>query len=239
MRQKSIINYFLNGFSLTNQSLELFLISLSLFLPSLLRNFIPNLEKVLSPLSFILLFINIGFMLSLPVFLEQKQQKKASDYRNIVKITFKNTKRIILPGVLLFFIFVILLILSFILLAVFLHPSRDEVTTFFQNIGKGWQPIFLVPIVLMYFFEFTSFFFSLEHNGLLDSMKKSIVTAFSNLGYISIIIIIGVTSYSTTSFIPIQTFWGQVIRIVLGGYIALWLTASSLFYYQGVIKRPL
>ncbi len=187
MKLKSIIQYFLNGFSLTNRSLDIFLISLSLSIPSLLRYFIPNtlLGKILSPVSFVLLFISIGFMLSLPVFLEQKQQKKVSDYRNIVKITFENTKRIILPSVLLFITFIVLLMFSFILVAIFLHPNKDQVSIFFQNIGKGWQPIFLIPITLMYFFEFTSFFFSLEHNGLLSSIRKSIVVAFNNLDYIS------------------------------------------------------
>ncbi len=241
MKLKSIIQYFLNGFSLTNRSLDIFLISLSLSLPSLIKYFMPNtiLGKVLSPVSFVLLFISIGFMLSLPVFLEQKQQKKVSDYRNIVKITFENTKRIILPSVLLFITFIVLLMFSFILVAIFLHPNKDQVSIFFQNIGKGWQPIFLIPITLMYFFEFTSFFFSLEHNGLLSSIRKSIVVAFNNLDYISMVIMIGIISYSITSFIPIQTFWGYVIRIALGGYIGLGLTASSLFYYQNVLKRAL
>ncbi len=241
MRQKSMINYFLNGFSLINRSLDIFLISLLLSLPTLLSIYTQNsfFVKVLQLLGFILFFISTGFMVSLPVFLIQKQQKRALDHRQIVGVTLKNTKRIILPGILLFIFFTILLGLSIVLVVIFLHPSKDQVTIFFQNFGKGWQPIFLIPITLIAFLEFTSFFFSLEHNGLLSSIKKSIVAAFNNLHYTSIVILISIISYSLTGFIPIDTFWGQLARMVLGGYIALVVTASSLFYYQNIIKRAL
>src|SRR3989344_2263494 len=180
--------------------------------------------------------ISIGFTLSLPVFLIQKQQNKALDYGQVVKATLKNTKRLILPGILLFILFTIVLMASFVLAAISLHPSKDQVTSFFQSIGKGWHPIFLIPIVLIAFLEFTSFFFSLEGNGLLSSVKKSIVVAFNNLKYISIIILISLIS-TITSFIPIETFLGPLVKMILSGYIALVLTASSLLYYQTVIYK--
>lgn len=241
MRQKSIITYFFNGFSLANRSLDIFLISILLSLFTLLSNYIQNsfLGNILQLLDFILFFISIGFMLSLPVFLIQKQQAKALDYGQIVKITLKNTKRLIIPGILLFILFTIFLVFLFALFAILLHPSKEQVTMFFQSIGKGWQPILLIPIILMSFLEFTAFFFSLEQNSLLSSLKKSIVAALNNLHYISIIILISIISYTLTSFIPVETIWGQLLRMVLGGYIALVLTASSLFYYQAVIKRSL
>lgn len=240
MQQRSIVQYFLKGFSLTNQSLDIFFISVLLFLPFLFSNFMPHtiLGKILSALSIVLIFITLGFNLSLPVFLVQRQQKKALDYREIIKVVLKNTKRIILPSISLFILLTILLILSLILTAIFIHPSREEATSFFQNIGEGWQPIFLT-IVLISFLEFTSFFFSLEHNGLLNSIKKSVLVAFNNLYYVSIVTLFSVISYFITGFIPIEPFWGQLARTLLGGYIGFALTASSLFYYQTVIKRSL
>lgn len=241
MQQRSLVQYFLKGFSLTNQSLDIFFISVLLLLPSLFSNFMPHtiLGKILSALSIVLICITIGFNLSLPVFLVQKQQKKSLDYREIIKVVLKNTKRIMLPGIALFILLIIFLILSLILTAIFIHPSREETTSFFQNIGEGWQPIFLIPVVLISFLEFTSFFFSLEHNGLLNSIKKSVLVAFNNLYYMSIVILISAISYFITGFIPIEPFWGQLARTLLGGYIGFALTASSLFYYQTVIKRSL
>lgn len=241
MQQKSIINYFLSGFSLANRSLDIFLISLLFSLPTFLSTYIQNSPLAYVPqlLNVILAFISIGFMLSLPVFLVQKQQKKALEYRYIAKVTLKNTKRIILPVFIFFVLSVVILISSFILVAIILQPNKDQIIMFLQNIVKGWQPISLIPIILLAFLQFTSFFFSLEGIGLLSSIRKSIVATFNNLYYISIVILIGIISYTLTSSIPIETFLGQVVITVLGGYIALVLTASSLFYYQAVIKGSL
>lgn len=249
MQQKSVIQYFFKGFSLANISLDVLLIGL--FLPLLylfLNSFIQNtiLGKVLFILSFVLVFINIVFLLSLPVFLIQKQQKKALDYGQIIGVILKNIRRILFPIILLA-VFFVLIFSAVMLIILFIHTlislrlnsgkSEEEITSFIQNLGKGWHPILIMPIVAISFFEFTSFFFSLENNGLLSSIKKSINAAFNNLHYISIVILINIISYSINSFIPIQTFWGQLVRMVLGGYISLVLTASSLFYYQNVVKK--
>lgn len=250
MQQKPIIQYFLNGFSLTNRSLDILLINLFLFLPllkpTLLINYTQNSifgAVLLLLAAFLLAFISIGFLLSIPVFLVQKQQKKALDYRHLGGVVIKNTRRIILPGVLLLVLLAVTLILLAILIEIFLHPnpSSKEITSFFQSIGKGWYLIFFILLVVITFFEFTSFFFSLEHDGLFSSMKKSISVAFNNLHYISIVILISIIYSLIISFVPIGTFWGQwrLVRMFLDGYISLAVISSSLFYYQNVIKRAL
>lgn len=78
MQQKSLIQYFISGFSLANRSLVLLLISVVLSIVSLLTQYVKNspFELVLGILAFILSFISGGFLLSLPVFLVSKQQKK-------------------------------------------------------------------------------------------------------------------------------------------------------------------
>lgn len=241
MQQNSIFQYFLKGFSLSKRGLNLLLISVLLSLPGLLSSYIENsfLGKILSLLDLILVFIGMSFMLSLPIFLVQRQQGKSLNYGNMIEVTLKNTKRIILPGILLFILFGISLMLLFAVVAIFLHINTEsEITPFIQNVGKSWHPILLLPVVvIMSFFEFTSFFFSLEGNGLLSSLKKSILASFNNLLYISMVILISMISYTVTSFAPIETFWGRLFTMVLGGYVTLVLTASSLYYYQNIIKK--
>ncbi len=246
MQHKSVFQYFFKGFSLINKSLDIFLIGLSLSLSGLLINFfISNtiFGIVLFILSVVLVFIDIGFFLSLPFFLIQKQQKEALDYGKMVGVVLKNTRRIVLPIILFVLIFfAVMLILLFIHTVISLRPnsakSEEEIISYLQNISKGWHPITLIPLALLSFLGFTSFFFSLENNGLLSSLKKSTIAGFNNLNYISILILISIISYSFFSLMPMETFWGQLILMTLGGYIPLVLTASSLFYYQNVIKIP-
>lgn len=237
MLQKLITNYFLKGFALSKRSLDLLIISLLLSLAGLLSNYTQS-SFIIVPLSLISSFISVGFMLSLPIFLVQKQEVKSLNYRNMVKVTLKNTKRIILPGILLFILLGISLMLSFAVAAIFLHINTEsEINAFTQNVGKVWHPISLLTILMISFFEFTSFFFSLEGNGLLSSLRKSIIAGFNNLRYVSIVILISIISSTITSFIPIETFWGRLLTMVLGGYVVFVVNASSLYYYQTRIKK--
>mgnify|MGYP001566154337 CR=1 FL=1 len=245
MKHNYIIQYLLKGFSLANRSLDILLIGFLLTITSTILGFLLSntaLEKAQSALSFIFLFIGISFTLSIPIFLLQKQQQKSLNYKELIGILVKNTKRIMLPGILLFILFTILLSLSLVIIAIALRPSENQVAAFFQNFGKdwqGWQLIFLIPIILLSFLEFTPFFFSLENQGLWISIKNSIITAFRNLPYIGLVTLIMIITYSITSFISMGTTQGQLIRNLIAQYVNLVIAASSLFYYQSAIKKDL
>ena len=227
MQQKSFIHFFVQGFSLANKSLDILFIYFFLSIPLLMNN---------TALSFVFLLINIAFALSIPQFLSNKVHKKHLGLNEIFNIVVSSTRRILLPAILLFFLFGILVIIFFGALAVIVHPTEEQGMAFFQGFANGWHPISLAPIILFSFFQFTAFFFSLENNGIFASMKKSIVVSLKNLNYIALIIFFETISYSITTVIPKEGM-GQLINITIGSYISLVITASTLFYYQNVIKK--
>lgn len=235
MQQKSIFQYFLKGFSFANQSFDIFIITLffgsSIYLPDLSGNLQIDL------LYGLLFLILMGFNLSLPVFLIQKQQKQKLNYGEILKVIVNNTMRLLIPGIILFIILVLLVITSFVLVGLFLQPSNSQVTNFFKNIGQpGPQPIFMLLIAPLTFLAFTPFFFSLENKNLLISIKQSIQVSFKNLYFIGILMVINIIYYFLISFLP-SDFWGSVVTTVLAGYTTLFLTTSTLFYYQARVQK--
>lgn len=181
----------------------------------------------------------MGFSLSIPIFLLRKQQNKSLDLQEMLSTTIQNTKRIILPAILLFILLVVLLIASFVLVAIFLHPTKEQVPQFFQSLGnlsKGWNPYFLIPPVILSFFTFAPFFFALEHKGFFASIKDSFILSFRHLPYLAIVMLVGMISYSATSFLPVTEFWGLLLRYAISLYVSLIITASTLFYYHKAVK---
>jgi hypothetical protein len=240
MRQYSLPIVFSQGFTLATKSFDVFLVGLVLSLLSLIVSSIQDalLATILQVVSFVLLIINISFMLSTPVFLVKKQQNKVLHYKNLWEVVFKNTKRIILPGILLFIIFMTILVALFVFAASTFDSTGQQISYFFGDTnGLG-----LIPIVFMIgvsVFEFTSFFFSLENNSLLLSIKKSIGVAFRNIPYIGIIIFTNITSYILSSLFLSDGLWRQCIGMALGGYLSFVLSASSLVYYQRIVKKQM
>ena len=225
-KEKPLFSYYFDGLALINKSLEVYLIALVLSLLSFISFYITSI-------------ISIGFSLSVPVFLLQRQQNKPLALQHILSTTINNTKRIILPLILTFILLIVLLIVSFVLIAIFLPLIKEQILQFFQSwdrLSKGWHPIFLISSILFSFFVFTPFFFSLEYKGLLVSIKKSIALSFRNLSYIASVILVGVISYSVTSLLPITEIWGLLLKTAIALYLSLVVTASTLFYYQKVIK---
>lgn len=240
-KEKSLFNYFSDGFALTNKSLEVYLIALVLTLIALLNSIFPNspYSGIFSLLLFITTIMSVGFSLSAPVFLLQKHQNKPLALQNMLSTTIKNTRRIILPLILIFILFIVLFIATSVLTAIFLYPTKEQVFQFFQSwdrFSKGWHPIFLIPSILFSFFVFTPFFFSLEYKGLLVSIKKSVALSFRNLSYIALVALVSIISYSVTSLLPIAETWGLLLRPAITVYLNLVVTASTLFYYQKMIK---
>jgi hypothetical protein len=172
--------------------------------------------------------------LSTPVFLVSKQQGETLSYKVVFGVVVRNTRRMILPVIVYFLVFGVLLFGSMFIFS----PSR--IAALFQNmpeLSKGWQPTVLIFISVVYLFEFTSFFFSLENNGFFASMKKSLQVAFKNMPYIALLILFGAISYSIISILPVDASWRRLLSTVLGQYVNFVLTATSLFYYQDVIKE--
>src|SRR3989304_5387788 len=103
MLQDLIKNYFLNGFYLTNRSLDIFLVLLLLslvgFIPSLLgESFI---GKVLAYITIPIFFVQFTFWMSIPLFLVDKQLNKQINYHKCAAVVFRNARRLIVPGIIL------------------------------------------------------------------------------------------------------------------------------------------
>jgi hypothetical protein len=234
MKRTSLTHYFVNGFALANQSLDILLIDIVLVIPSLIGMYVENaiLGKAISLISYILVFIGFVFTLSIPVFLVYKQRKEVLTYKEIFDVVVKNIRRMIFPTIVCFLLLtVLMIILVAILLATKVISPPD-----FSASDEVQHVIPIAFIFVLSFFEFTSFYFSLEYNGFFTSMRKSLVAAFNNLRYIAPVILCGVASYVIFTFLSTGTLWGDLLRSVIGLYISFVVIASSLSYYQDVIK---
>lgn len=243
----SISGYFTEGFALLNKSLEVFLVALIFFFISSINSFIliPKLPwpEVLSNLLFITAnLIGIGFSLSIPVFLLEKQRGKALNLNKMFSTTLQNTKRIILPAILILIFFVILLIVVGAVILTTLKPTNEQITQFFQSPGNRWNPFFFLLLILPIissFLVFAPFLFSLEHKGLLVSIKGSITTSLKHLPYITAVIAAGIIPYLLINFLPTSESWALFLGGAITTYIDLVVIASTLFYYQKVIKKEI
>lgn len=238
-KEKPVLNYFLEGFRLANRSLEIYFILLILSLLYFYGTSFPNqpLSLVYSILSFIIFVISVSFSLSVPVFLIQKQQGNALSIPSLLSTTMVNTKRIILPGILIFTILIMFLIATFILIGILLHPTSTQIAHFFQNFDPAWNPVVLILVIIFPFFVFTPLFFSLEKKGLLISIKHSIATCFKHLPYLILVIAIDVLSYSLNNLLPITDIGGSYLKSIISLYISFVIATSTLLYYQKRIKK--
>jgi hypothetical protein len=235
MNRKPLTRYFSGGFSLANRSLDILCVTILLLLPSIVSTYLPatNLRGIIALITALFTLISIVFGLSIPVFLVARQQGGTLSYKEVFGVVARNTRRMILPVIVYFLVFGALLFLSIIL-------SAGRALAFFQNmseLSKGWQPTSVIFISVVSLFTFTPFFFSLENNGFFTSMKKGLRIALHNTPYIALVILFGVASYSITSIIPKEVFWGRLLTIAVGQYGNLVLIATSLFYYQDAVKE--
>lgn len=234
-KEKPLLKYFFEGFSLTNHNIEIYLIGLIIvLLPSLLYAVSPNLP-ILNTLSPVFYLVAFGFKLSIPKFLIQKHHDKSLVFKNIFSTTIQNTGKIILPAILLFIIFTILLMIAFALVAIFLRPTPGQISQFFESWNYSnirWHPFLLFLFPIFSFFVFSPILFSLEHKGLFASIIGSIITSFHHLPYLAIVIAVDFISFAVTSFLPANEVWGSSIRYIVSSYISLVIISSTLFYYQ-------
>lgn len=235
---KSIGGYFQSGLVLANRSLEIFIISavLALLQISIISPEGPILPVVLGLVSFIALLLSIGFSLSMPAFLLMKQQNKKIQPRELLSVTLANTRRSIVPLVLLLLLFAGIFILAIIALAVIVKPDSADFTRFFQGL-EGWNPVYQLFPIISAFLVFTSIFFSLEKKGLIGSMKQSIKVSFKHLPFVIPVMLIGVVSYSLTNFLFPDNSWGLTVNYIIHSYIGLAVISGALFYYQAVLAK--
>ena len=238
MKNKSLIQFFANGFSLTNHSLDLWLINLSF--NTLTSSFLNLKDKITSQNSILFLIIpfctlllNLSYNLSLPIFLQQKLSGKKLNYQELFKVVVTNAKRIVLPVIVLLVLFMMFVLLLALFIMVFFNPSTEyllELKQYLKN--SDGNPFFVLSTILLSLFTFTPFFYSLENITLLTSLKKSVVMAFKNSRFIIVIVFINIVIGFLRSLIQANFLFRNIFGTLLISYINLIITASALFYYQ-------
>lgn len=236
---KQVSDYFKEGSALALKSWGLFLIGL--FLTLLGSGGIPDLlgdsfiKSVLQIIGFLLLFIGSGFSFSLPVFLVEKQQGKPLNLGNIFSITLGNSKRLILPLILMLVCIVIVVVISFFLIAQFIYGGNLNFMQNTQTQGlSAWNILFALLIGLFSFGTFTPVYFSLEKKGLFSSIKKSISLSSKNLSFIMIVFVISASTYLILALFlnNYQNLYQLFIRNVVFQFELLVIAAASLIFYQ-------
>ena len=242
-------NYFLQGFSLLNRNIGLYLIAVLFTLTSFI---IQYLNKLLYPLglgliatvlSIVAAILSLSYSLSIPLLLSYKQQGESMDYHTLWKIIFRNAKRLIIPFMILIPIIFIALIIIGILLIINLHIKNPQ--QFIQLLGNNqpsWNArnpsyVFFISVlaVVFSFFTFSSIFFSIENFGIFSAWVKGVAFSFRNIGFITLVIVILLATNFISSIINLLPFdrgLASYISLIPVGYIHLGVLASSLLYYQ-------
>jgi hypothetical protein len=228
------LDYLRRGLSLANKSWGILLFGLILTLLSSIPELLKDsfIKGVLQAVGFLLAFVWFGFSYSLPVFLLSRQEGKSVNFGDILSTSLQNTKRLILPLILIFVI--ILAVVGFILIVEIFYGGNFN---FMQNTTVGFNPwnIFLAFLIgLLAFLIFSPIYFSLEKNGLVKSIKRSISLSVKHLDFIAIIFIISASTFliSTQLLKDYQSVWQLLLRGVLNQFEALLLGAAALIFYQ-------
>lgn len=238
---KQVVDSFQKGFSLANKSWGLFLLALSLPLLGNISSLLGNsfIGITLQVVGFLLIFIYFGFSFSLPIFLVHRQQGKSLSFGNIVFTSLKNTKRLILFTILTLLFIAIGGILGLFLIVIFLYGGNFY---FMQNLPPGlyfWDFMLALIIGLCSFFTFAPIYFSLEKNGVLSSIKKSVSFSFKHLNFIIVIFIIYVSTHlvGVLFFNNYQNLYQLFIRNTIYVYESFLISAASLIFYQNLTKN--
>ena len=125
----SLLNYFIKGYSLLIKNPDIYLIGL---LFNVVPIIIPLFTKILpSPLNFLSVILSlfvslfsISYSFSIPLFFYDKQKHNQLSNSYLLRITMRNAKRLLIPLIVSFLTLTILIILTFILLAVSHTPKR-------------------------------------------------------------------------------------------------------------------
>lgn len=242
-----MLTYFKRGFSLANKTLTLYLGLLGLTVISDListlsgsDNTVVNILSIF--ISLIIALFYTGFILSLPAFLLFKQQDKLQA-KQIFQTTMRNTKRILLPTIIISVLAVIVLIMIVATTLLSSNPQQSFEAT--AQIAKDliykWNIYAFAIYLAMTFFAYTSIYFSIEKQGFWKSLIQSISTSLKNLKFLLVLMLLNAVTYTAPRIIFgifNQTTWERTyIWPAFIYYVDFILTASVLYYYQQRISK--
>lgn len=239
MNHKGLIQYFIDGFTLVNKAIVLFIpLAILALVFSLTEEANRSQENsALIVFSLVTLFAYAAYSFSLPLFFQDVQQGKKVTFGRLFTVSTKNGRRLLIPFVVLFGLFILAIVLIGVGIVALIDAGTIqkeflENPISFENIAKPFNLFLLIMTVLFSPLIFMAIFFSIENNGFLLSFKKSAVFAFRNLGFLAVFIALSFVFNSLAYYIPQKPFYYLLLNQLLFYYISLWLTAASLLYYQ-------
>lgn len=232
MKIKNLSSILNEGFILANKSIDLVFISISFTLLTSLINYIRNFDKTSGLLFIPLLIVSAAFSLSVPLFLKSKQDSKKLIPFEMLLIVWESTKRIFLPGLLVFAIAAVFLLSAI----VFMYSKTDLSPEGQMQYLMLWKLLSSFISVLIVLFEFTAIYFSLENNGLIKSMFRSVLTILQNKGWALFLIIANLTLLALGYLVPDHWIISYLFLFV-NTYLSFILTSATFVYYQKVIQN--
>lgn len=228
--KNGLLNYLSKGIQLTNKSIDILLIGVVISLFTMFPSFYTDLtvNSLLLIISLILVFLQIGYFMTTPIFLVEKQHEKILTIQHLWTITLQSTKRLILP-IILFIFFVI--ILTFVIASIIVVNGTNSIERYINSL-QGLNPIAFILTSIFSFFIFTSIYFSIEKKGVFGSMKNSIIFSFENIKFIILVIVINSLTYIILGNIPTKNEFVLVLSTILEMYISFIVTATALVFYQ-------
>lgn len=233
MNDRSIKTCLIKGFTFAYKNIDLFLIGFILVILNIALTFQKSIP-LRNVISILISLVEFGYSFSIPLFLNYRRQKKELNKNTLISTTWKNTKRLIGPSILLY---VGLIGLLMIISIIFIVINKGQ-----NQIGELTNLLFNSPVVPIVFSiitpisVFTSLFFSLDNDSFFTALSKGIWYSIKNpIMYTIFFAFIFIFSFSQR-FIDITNPFVDGIYAGLNGYLIFILTNSALLYLQ---KNPL
>ena len=232
------LNFLLQGYRLVSKNLHLFAILIGLSLLSSHSNYIkyPGNELV----SFLVMFLYTGYHFSIPYFLSLSKKNTEIDYREILRITLVNTRRTIIPVLLLMFVFVVI-VLGYIIFSYSIQNETMDFLNYVNNVfnfkTRGVYTAIIYGCTSI--FVFMSVFFSIERIGFIRSLFKSIGYSIKNIPFVLHIAILYSLSYLLSSFVynSIPKSYNFLLQQIVIESFSMIATSAAYLYYVRFQKK--
>jgi NADH:ubiquinone oxidoreductase subunit 5 (subunit L)/multisubunit Na+/H+ antiporter MnhA subunit len=233
-----LIPYLAEGFSLTNKTLDLFLLSFLLYVPILIpKTFFPGIPTILvTVVRFLIFALHMAFVLSLPIFLVKRQKNKKITANEVAHTLIKNTWAIIAPLIFALIVLILIFVVMVIWITITFHPAKNEIANFIKS-PTGAPLIGVIVTIVFSLFRFAGSYFSLESENFITSFKKSVRTSVKNPRFTLIVICLGILAYLLGFLTPSEVLWIKILKLLASSYVAWILDVSALLYYQRVVKK--
>ncbi len=234
---KTITQYFKNGYQLAIQNLDLYLYAFGFSLLGVLTNLSSGspIANLMSLVSIIVLFFALGYSTSIPYFLLLRQQGSPLKFSELKSITIQTGKRIMPP-----FVGVMALCILLLLIYVFTSSVLSNPQNYFVKMGvitqvtQAWSPLYFILNFLSSLLIYFNIYFTVEKNGFFLSTRKSVSFSLNHLSILIAFFLLLSLSYAGHQLL-ILVFMGPVgiiIATILQTFLAFVCSATALIIYQ-------